>query len=314
VGLRRAAGTFGRLLVLTGVVVLLFVAYQLWGTGLAEAKSQQALRRQLSHQLSHPAAPPAHSAATSARSPTTSARPDPAPPPPQGHAIALIRIPSILVNKAVVQGVGEQDLRMGPGHYPTTPMPGQPGNSAIAGHRTTYGAPFFRLNELVRGDPIYITTRQGRFEYKVLRSMVVAPNDLAVLDRTRRPELTLTTCTPRYSAADRLVVQALLVGHPAAPTPIQSPAASQRATAGGRDNPTLAGGLAGGTGSFLPSIEWGLVLLGAFCATWLLGHYWRLRRHSRAGQWVTWIVGTPVCLAILFFFFQQVSVLVPASF
>ncbi len=312
-GLRRVAGILGRLLVLAGVVVLLFVAYQLWGTGLAEAKSQQALRRQLTHELRRPAAARAPSA-PSATSAPTSTTPDPAPPPPQGHAVAIIRIPKILVNKAVVQGVAEQDLRMGPGHYPSTPMPGQPGNSAIAGHRTTYGAPFFRLNELVRGDVIYVTTRQGRFEYKVLRSLVVSPDDLAVLDRTRRPELTLTTCNPRYSAAQRLVVQALLVGHPAPPPPMAAPAPGQQATSGGRDNPTLAGGLAGGTASFVPSLEWGLLLLAAFCATWLLGHYWRLRRHSRAGQWVTWVAGTPVCLAILFFFFQQVSLLLPASF
>ena len=87
--------------------------------------------------------------------------------------MATIRIPKIGVDKAVIQGVGVPDLKKGPGHYPSTPLPGQPGNAAIAGHRTTYGAPFYRLDELAPGDKILVATKQGHFEYKVESSKEV---------------------------------------------------------------------------------------------------------------------------------------------
>src|SRR5207245_6036160 len=103
-------------------------------------------------------------------------------------------------------------------------LPGQPGNAAIAGHRTTYGAPLYNLNELGRGDPIFITTPQGTFRYDVGRSLVVAPSDVSVIAATPANQLTLTTCTPRFSAAQRLIVQASLVGTPAPAAPAAPPA------------------------------------------------------------------------------------------
>src|SRR5581483_10360279 len=96
----------------------------------------------------------------------------PLPSPPTGAAVAIITIPKIGVDSAVVQGVGVSDLQKGPGHYPNSPMPGQPGNAAIAGHRTTYGAPFYRLDELTAGDQILITTWEGAFKYAVRESRV----------------------------------------------------------------------------------------------------------------------------------------------
>ena len=87
----------------------------------------------------------------------------------------------------------------GPGHYPGTPLPGQPGNVGIAGHRTTFGAPFFRLNEVSRGDLVLLTDTSGTtWVYDVVRQWVVDPSDTAVLDTTRAPMLTLTTCNPRF--------------------------------------------------------------------------------------------------------------------
>src|SRR5207249_8896058 len=129
-----------------GVLILLFVAYQLWGTGLYTSRQQDSLRSQFKQQ--------AH-----VDQPTTSTTLAPAkqpPPAPSVGAVANIRIPKIGVDKIVVQGVGEADLRKGPGHYPETPMPGEQGNAAIAGHRTTYGAPFNRLDELAPGDEVLV--------------------------------------------------------------------------------------------------------------------------------------------------------------
>src|SRR5207302_2511071 len=100
-----------------------------------------------------------------------------------------------------------------------TPMPGQPGNAAIAGHRTTYGAPFFNLNELQPGDPIFVTTRQGRFRYEVRETRTVSPSQLSVLNPTPDNRLTLTTCNPRFSASQRLVVVSQLIGEAAEPSP-----------------------------------------------------------------------------------------------
>ena len=117
-----------------GVLILAFVGYQLWGTGIVEARTQDRLRSDFLDALELPDPEPAEATAPS---PTTPPRPV-----PTGEAVALLRIPKIGVEKAVVEGVGVEALKSGPGHYPTTPLPGQPGNAAIAGHRSTYGAPF----------------------------------------------------------------------------------------------------------------------------------------------------------------------------
>ena len=134
------------------------------------------------------------------------------PVPPPGGALDHMVIPAIGIDRYVVEGVGDLDLQMGPGHYPGTPLPGQDGNVGIAGHRTTFGAPFFRLNELVPGDLIYLTDTEDRtWVYDVVQQWVVPPSDIAVLDATHKPVLTLTTCNPRFEATTRLVVRADLL-------------------------------------------------------------------------------------------------------
>jgi sortase A len=133
---------------------------------------------------------------------------------PPGGALDHLEIPAIGVNRYVVEGVAEADLQEGPGHYPGTPLPGHSGNVAIAGHRTTFGAPFFRLNEVHSGDLVYLTDALGTtWVYRVASQFVVAPSDVAVLDATKAPELTLTTCNPRFEATSRLVVRAVLLTH-----------------------------------------------------------------------------------------------------
>lgn len=134
--------------------------------------------------------------------------------PPPVFAGAIVTIPAIGVNQAVVEGVGRSDLRKGPGHYPGTAVPGYSGNVVISGHRTTYTKPFYDVDLLVAGDVIVIDTSEGSFRYLVERSYVVSPDDLSPLMATDEAVLTLTTCTPKGSARSRLVVVANLEGAP----------------------------------------------------------------------------------------------------
>jgi sortase A len=123
-----------------------------------------------------------------------------------GDPLGRIRMPSIGVSDVFVEGTGTADLRTGPGHYPATQLPGQRGTVAIAGHRTTYGAPFHDLDELERGDKIELVMPYGRFEYRVERTRIVAPTATWVTDRVGRDRLVLSACHPLYSAAQRIVV------------------------------------------------------------------------------------------------------------
>ena len=112
---------------------------------------------------------------------------------------------------AFVQGVDAAALAKGPGHYPKSPLPGYGGNVVISGHRTTHLAPFWSLDALVPGDQITLQTRRGTFLYRVQWTKVVVPDALWVTDRTDRPSLTLTTCNPRFSQRQRLVVRAVQI-------------------------------------------------------------------------------------------------------
>ena len=127
-----------------------------------------------------------------------------------GDAIGRITIPRLGDSYTVVQGTDEADLQAGPGHYPSTAFPGMGQTVAVAGHRTTYLAPFRFLNKLHRGDEIMVTMPYGRFTYGVQSLRVVAPTDIAVIDDVGYERLVLSACTPLYSAAQRLIVFARL--------------------------------------------------------------------------------------------------------
>lgn len=128
-----------------------------------------------------------------------------------GRPIGRLVIPKIGVDVIVLEGTGTQDLREGPGHWPETPFPGQGGNFVISGHRTTYGAPFFRLDKLEVGDEIQLVLPYVAAVYRVWRSLIVLPHETQVVAQRGVEEISLTTCHPIYSAAQRLVVQAQLV-------------------------------------------------------------------------------------------------------
>jgi sortase A len=228
-GFRTFLRGLGQTLITLGIVVLLFCAYELYFTNLYTAKEQSRLGDALHQTWTRPPSSP-----TPGRTATPS-RPGVA----LGDGLAILWIPRIgMVGdsaRVVVEGVGHEDLKKGPGHYPGTALPGQVGNVVISGHRTTYGAPFNRVDELRVGDPIVIETRDSWFTYRVTGEQVVAPTAVEVTypvpgDRSATPTkrlLTLTTCNPKYSARQRLVVSAEL-------------AATQAKSAG--EPPALAGG------------------------------------------------------------------------
>jgi sortase A len=127
-----------------------------------------------------------------------------------GDSIAKIEIPAIDVSKYVVEGTDTDSLRKGPGHYPKTPLPGERGTVAIAGHRTTYGAPFRRLNELHPGDRITLEMPYGTFIYRVQKTQVVDDSALWITKSVGYNRLVLSACHPLYSAAQRIVAFARL--------------------------------------------------------------------------------------------------------
>ncbi|MEO7803775.1 MAG: sortase [Actinomycetota bacterium] len=184
----------GRTFIATGILILCFLGYQLFGTTLITDQHQKTLAADLK---------------------VTAAEPLPTKelPPELGEGIALIEIPKIAVKKIVVEGVEVEDLKKGPGRYPGLSFPGEKGNVVISGHRTTYGGPFYRLDELTVGDDIKLTDRAGTtFTYRVTETKIVRPNDLTVVVQTTESKLTLTTCNPRFSARQRLIVVADLQG------------------------------------------------------------------------------------------------------
>jgi sortase A len=249
-------GGLGRAMVGVGVLLLAFAAFQLWGTALAAQRAQDALGDDFERRRAAvvvPATVPDDSRSGEAGEPATRTRqatgaaagepatgtgqgtgaavPEPSALAPRlGETIGRITIPAIGVDKYVVHGVRRDDLRRGPGHFPGSPLPGQPGNAAIAGHRTTYGAPFEHLDRLRPGDAIVVETLQGTFRYEVMGHpdgaggtighQIVDPYEgVAVLDDFGDDRLTLTACHPKFSARQRIVVTALLTSPPAPGTP-----------------------------------------------------------------------------------------------
>lgn len=306
-----------RVLIIGGLLILLFVTYQLWGTSLRTAQAQQGLDTELAARLDAAEAagaivgPPASDA-----DPTTPATEPVAPLPPElvparGGAAGQIEIPAIGVDWTFVEGVSVDDLKKGPGHYPETPWPGQRGNASIAGHRTTYGQPFHDVDQLQPGDEMVVTTVQGRFVYEVRETVIVDPHEVDVLGASRwdfdgdpttvDDTLTLTACHPKYSASQRIVVAAELVGTPA-PT-----------TAGtGDGEPTATtdvdAGLSGERTAAWPAAGWAAVSVTIWVLAWIVA-----RRHP-AARWQAYGVVVAPFLVALFYFFENFSALLPANF
>ena len=127
-----------------------------------------------------------------------------------GEAIGRLAIPSIDLDVVVVEGTDTASLQKGPGHYPETPFPGQGGTTAIAGHRTTYLAPFRHLDQLTRGDQIEIEMPYANFAYRVQKTRVVDDSAVEIIHKVGYERLVLTACHPLYSAAQRIAAFAKL--------------------------------------------------------------------------------------------------------
>lgn len=190
-----------------GALLILFAGWQVFGTSISEHHAQGALATDFRAKTVH-AAPAVLSGGGISLVPATTRLSEP----PQGTVMARLEIPSIGVDQYVVSGTEPGDLSKGPGHYPGTALPGQAGNVAIAGHRTTFGAPFFHLNDLQPGDSIFLLMPSGeKLTYVVAaRPTAVSPDDTSILGNFGDNRLTLTTCAPPYSASQRLVVVAAL--------------------------------------------------------------------------------------------------------
>lgn len=195
----------GQTFITAGAVILLFVAYELWFTNIETARQQRHLTTAIEDEWRH------GGGAGSFETPADLLRPI-----PLGTGVAIIRIPRFGRGwaKVVVEGVTVSDLKKGPGHYPGTQLPGQVGNFVVSGHRTTHGAPFNRVDELKTGDAIVIETKDTWYTYRVRKTEIVAPTAIEVTypvphDRGAKPKvaaITLTSCNPKYSARQRIVV------------------------------------------------------------------------------------------------------------
>jgi sortase A len=231
---RWVLGIVGRTLVSIGVLLFAFVAYQWWGTGIQTAREQNRLRHEFAVMMEStvpltslpppttvepstseaPAESSTSSTSTTSTIPVAQVPPAVIAPPEPGGPVAQLDIPKMDVNaKVVVEGVAPSNLQDGPGHFPETPLPGQLGNSAIAGHRTTHGHPFLHIDRLEAGDDIKITTLAGTYIYVVTGTQIVSPDDYALVIPTVDPTkatLTLTSCHPVRQATKRIVVFAEL--------------------------------------------------------------------------------------------------------
>ena len=129
----------------------------------------------------------------------------------KGDPIGKLRMPKIDHSSVVVEGTDLTTLRSGPGHYPKTPLPGEGGTVAVAGHRTTYGAPFRNIDKLKPGDALEMDMPYGKFHYRVDKVQIVTPDSLWITRKRAKESLVLSACHPLYSAAKRIVVFSTLV-------------------------------------------------------------------------------------------------------
>ncbi len=204
----------GKFFISVGVGVLLFVAWTLWGTGIYTAQQQNRLEEEFAEQ---PEIAAKQDPLTGFTGPSDEYRPS------AGDPVFALEMEVAGIRDMVVEGVETEELKLGPGHYPDCrgtfekPLctndeeiwPGEQGRVIVSGHRTTYGAPFWDLNKAKEGDEIITRTKWGNFTYEVTEIRVVddEARDVAIANPPgNKAEIVLTTCNPRFSAAQRLVV------------------------------------------------------------------------------------------------------------
>lgn len=344
----RVLSATGRVLVSSGLLLLAFVGYQLWGTGIEQAQRQGQLSSQFEQLLASTTSSPSSDVPGPApitpgtlpdgvtpQVPTTDPLPSPGLGTDIGDPVARMVIPRLDVDQIVVIGVGTPELKMGPGHFPGTPLPGQLGNAAIAGHRTSYGAPFGNVDELEVGDEIVVTTASGEFRYLITGAEIVDPTAVYVIDtvNTEVASLTLVTCHPRFSTRERLIVYAeldaayeplpaptttfptvrpnpvvaTLPGQAGSPDDVTPPAMPTTPTSPGEaveDVDPFAAGWFDDDRAWWHVAGWGTLLSAIALAVTRIG---QARNNQRLGV----VIGFFPFMIVLYFFFQNVNRLLP---
>ena len=344
----RVVGGVGRTLIGLGIITLLFVGYQLWGTGVQHSRAQDQMGDDFAARLeatesarsttttSTPQLPderPSRGIGASgplelpgvATTTTTPPEPDEIDPevlaalaPATGEPIAQMRIASIGVDETVVYGIGVGDLRKGPGVFPSNPLPGTPGNAAIAGHRTTYGAPFHNLDLILPGDEIVVETLRGEFTYVVeahqndegieVGHFIVPASGVHVLDDFGDNRITLIACHPKYSARQRIIVTGILQEEPVEPPPTTVPDPDDPAppptTVPELPDDEWGEGLDGDRDALVPTAIWAGLFALALLVTIVLGHLWR--------RWPVYLLSAPLLAWLLWSCFVYLDRLLPS--
>jgi sortase A len=281
----------GLTLTLLAVLILGFVGYLYFLSGLQEARAQTTLFASLRGEFGLALAPTGPVIPGHPSSPASLAA---AP----GDPVALLSIPAIgISNMVVVEGTTPENLTTGPGHLRDTPFPGQGGVSVVFGRRATFGAPFASIPRLAKGDLISTTTSQGMARYQVI---AVSDSSKAVPFSELPNQLLLVTADSRFTPAHYIEVEAKLlnvvVAGTASSTPFPSsgylPSVSAAETALGRDSFAL-----------IPAMAWAIALAAAALAGSFLAARW--------ARWPAWVVAVPVLIAIIWNLYQNLSALLP---
>jgi sortase A len=197
-------------LIWTGIFLFGYVGWLVFGTDVVNAQVQEVEASRLEHRFDDEPPPVVEEVVVEETVVERTLEDAPA----LDTGFAMMRVPKVALEAVVFEGVATETLQKGPGHMSDTPLPGQPGNSVISGHRTTYGRPFHDFDLLVAGDRVEIETKIGTHVYEVRDVFIVAPTDVWVTEPRSGAWLTMTTCNPKYSARERLIVLAELVAGP----------------------------------------------------------------------------------------------------
>ncbi|HEY3575919.1 MAG TPA: class E sortase [Arthrobacter sp.] len=222
--LRKAVQIFGELLITAGIVLLLFVAWQLWWTNVESDAKQSAAVKDFARDLGGPvtpAPPPSATGGTATTGPKAYGAPVVGEAPGHGGTIGIMYIPRFgeTYTRPIVEGTSADVLdTLGLGHYGNTSMPGAVGNFAVAGHRQTHGAVLDNIHTLVPGDKIYVQTRDGYYVYVFRNNRIVLPTEADVLlpvpnqpgVRPTERLLTMTSCNPRFGSEERIIAYSVL--------------------------------------------------------------------------------------------------------
>jgi sortase A len=270
---------------LLGALVVGFVLYLLLITGPLQARSQSHLINQFRSELQ------TQQTTTLLGDPKTNT------PPADGSPVALISIPQLGMTQVAVQGISSADTKLGPGHYPSSVLPGQAGNAVIVCRRLTFGAPCANLGGLAVGDQITAVTAQGRFTYEVTQiANNVALGSPKPTVQTKNSVLTLISAAASFNPDKEWVVAAKLLGTKGFQSAISLPLPAADVQPG---KSTL-------TGAWGPILLWGELLLTAIVITWVLYR----RRFAPA---VTYLLTTPPLIALAYLFYGALAMLLPPS-